>query len=254
LTPLASLDPKLAGLAAVHQFTHAAFFSPRPWINEGLAHFAQALYIEREKGRPAALDYLRAHRPSLNEAEKTTTMPSAEEETDRSLVNTFDEELYRGKAMYVWWMLRDMIGDEAMKKAVASYRPEQDKEPSYLQRLIQAQTKKDLEWFFDDWVYRDHGLPNFKIESVVPRKTLPEGYLVAVTVNNLGAAGAEVPVIIKFQGGEITQRLVLRGKSNAVFRVQIPKQPEEVVVNDGSVPESDVSNNVFKIENVDSQK
>jgi hypothetical protein len=254
LTPLATFDPKLAGLAAVHQFTHAAFFSPRPWINEGLAHFAQALYVEREKGRPAALDYLSAHRSSLNQAEKTTGAPGAEDETNRSLVNTFDEELYRGKAMYIWWMLRDMVGDEAMKKAIASYRAEQDKESSYMQRLIQAQTKKDLEWFFDDWVYRDRGLPNFKIESVVPRKTLPEGYLVAVTVNNLGAAGAEVPVTIKFQGGEITQRLVIRGKSNAVFRVQVPKQPEEVVVNDGSVPESDMSNNVFKIEDVDSAK
>ena len=30
---------------AAHQLTHAAFFSPQPWINEGLAHFAQALYL-----------------------------------------------------------------------------------------------------------------------------------------------------------------------------------------------------------------
>ena len=51
LTPLASDDTKLAGLAAAHQLTHAAFLSFRPWIEEGLAHFAQALYLEREKGR-----------------------------------------------------------------------------------------------------------------------------------------------------------------------------------------------------------
>ena len=51
LTPLASDDSKLAGLAAAHQLTHASFLSFRPWIEEGLAHFAQALYLEREKGR-----------------------------------------------------------------------------------------------------------------------------------------------------------------------------------------------------------
>ena len=30
--------------------------------------------------------------------------------------------------------------------------------------------------------------------------------------------------------------------------VEVPKAPEEIVVNDGSVPESDMTNNVFKIE------
>ena len=252
LTPLSSIDPKLAGLAAVHQFTHAALSSPRPWINEGLPHFMQALYVEREKGRPAALDYMGMHRSALDKSEKETAQPN--EEAARSLINTTDEELYRSKAMYVWWMLRDMIGDQALKKVLAAYRPEQDKEPSYMPRLIQAQTQKDLEWFFDNWVYRDRGLPDFKIESVFPRKTLPEGYMVAITVDNLGGAGAEVPITVKFAGGEITQRLMVKGKSNAVIRVEVPKAPEVVVVNDGSVPESKTANNVFKIENVDSAK
>ncbi len=62
LTPLDWTDSKLAGLAAAHQLTHASFFSPRPWINEGLAHFAQALYLEHLSGRQAALDYMGLHR------------------------------------------------------------------------------------------------------------------------------------------------------------------------------------------------
>jgi aminopeptidase N len=145
-------------------------------------------------------------------------------------------------------MLRDMLGDAALKKALAAYRPEQDNEPSYMQRLIQAQTQRDLEWFFDDWVYRDRGLPDFKVESAFTRQTLPAGYMVTVTVANSGAAGAEVPLTVKFEGGEVVRRLVVRGKSNGVIRVEVPKLPEEVVVNDGSVPESDTTNNVFKIE------
>ncbi len=114
--------------------------------------------------------------------------------------------------------------------------PTQDKEPSYLQRLIQAQTQRDLEWFFDDWVYRDRGLPDFKIESAFSARRCPDDYLLTVTVDNLGAAGAEVPVTVKFAGGEVIKRLVVRGKSNAVIRVEVPKPPEEIVVNDGSVP------------------
>jgi Peptidase family M1 domain len=250
LTPLTSTDPKLAGLAAAYLLAHAAFFSPRPWINEGLAHFAQALYLEHQSGRQAALDYMGLHRSALNmaEREKQTAVPRSEDEGNRSLVNTADEELYRSKAMCVWWMLRELIGDQPLKKALASYHADEDKEPSYMQRLIQAQTKRDLQWFFDDWVYRDRGLPDFKVASAFTRKTSPEGYLLTITVENMGTAGAEVPFTVRFNGGEVTQRLVVRGKSNGVIRMELLKPPEEIMVNDGSVPESDMTNNVFKIE------
>jgi hypothetical protein len=247
LTPLTQ-DAKLSGLVAAHQLTHAAYVSPRPWINEGLAHFAQALFLERERGRQSALDYMGLHRSIFAEAEKRTTTPRPEDDVNRSLVNTTNEELYRSKAMYVWWMLRDMLGDPALKKALATYHPEQDQEPSYMPRLIQAQTKRDLEWFFDDWVYRDRGLPDFKVESAFSRTTMNNAHLLTITVENLGAAGAEVPLTVRFAGGEIGQRLEVRAKSKAVTRVEVPAAPFEIVLNDGSVPESDVSNNTFKIE------
>jgi hypothetical protein len=115
-------------------------------------------------------------------------------------------------------------------------------------RLIAAQTPHDLEWFFDDWVYHDRGLPDFKIESVFPQRTTMGAYMVTITVDNLGTAGAEVPVIVKSGSADVTRRLEVRAKSKATIRVEIPAPPREVVVNDGSVPESDLTNNVFKIE------
>jgi len=165
LMPLTSNDSRMAGLAAAHQLTHASFLSFRPWIEEGIAHFAQALYLEQQKGRPAAIEYMGLHRSAFGQAEPATTAPRSEDEVNRSLVNTTNEELYRSKAMCVWWMLRDMVGDAALKKAIAAYRSERDTEPSYMPRLIAAQTQRDLQWFFDDWVYRDRGLPDFKVES-----------------------------------------------------------------------------------------
>jgi hypothetical protein len=77
---------------------------------------------------------------------------------------------------------------------------------------------------------------------------------VTITVSNLGVAGAEVPLTVKFAGGEVTQRLVVRGKSNGVIRVEVSKPPEEIVVNDGSVPERDTKNNVYKIQGGDNPK
>ena len=247
LTPLTVADTKLAGLVAAHQLAHASFYSSRPWIDEGLAHFAQALYLEQQRGRQTALDYMGLHRTAFSEAEKPTAAPKSDDEVARSLVNTTNEELYRSKAMYVWWMLRDMVGEQALKKAFAAYHPEQDKEPSYMPHLIQSQTQRDLEWFFDDWVYRDRGLPDLKVESAFSRKTA-SGYLLTITVDNLGGAGAEVPLTVEFAGGEIGRRLEVRAKSKAVIRVETSAAPIEIVVNDGSVPESDISNNTFKIE------
>ena len=258
LTPLDPASPDAAnsladGLSAAHQLTHAAIHSFRPWIEEGLAHFAQVLYLEREKGREAALDYMQAHRSTLIASEKSAETPQVRDEVARSLINTDNEELYRSKAMYVWWMLREMVGDAALKKALAEYRPQQDKEPSYIQRLIAAHTQRDLEWFFDDWVYRDRGLPDFKIESVFSRKAMTKVFLVTITVDNLGAAGAEVPVLVKFSGGELSKRLEVRAKDKATIRMETPAEPQEIIVNDGSVPESNRTNEVYKVASPDSQ-
>jgi len=246
LTPFSKADPKQTELTVVRQLTHASFLSPRLWISEGLTHFAQALYREQQDGRFAALEFMKLHRQGMLAAEKIDSSDDKEKVArQNSLINTSIEELYRGKAMYVWWMLRDMVGEPALKKALASYVPEQDNEPSYVQHLIEAQSKKDLEWFFDDWVYRDQGLPDLRVVSIYPRKNLKEGYLVTVLVENLGDAGVEVPVIVHHSGGEAVERLIVRGKSRASVRVSIANLPEEVTLNDGTVPENDMSNNTF---------
>ena len=73
-------------------------------------------------------------------------------------------------------------------------------------------------------------------------------YMLTITLENLGGAGAEVPIVVKFAGGQITKRMEVRSKSKSVVRVETSGQPQEIVVNDGSVPESEIKNNVFKVE------
>jgi hypothetical protein len=249
LTPLGDTDPKLLQIALVHELTHAAFPSSRPWIFEGLAHFAQAAYREQQMNREAAVDFLGLHGAAIVAAEKATAArPKDEAASNESLITSAVDEFYRSKAAYVWWMLRDMLGEETLKKTLGTYRADQDKDPAYFQHLLETQSKRALQWFFDDWVYHDRGLPDFRVESVFLRKASQDNYLVTVTVENLGSAGAEVPVKLQFDGGEITQRAEVRGKSKATLRIATPKAPSRVVVNDGSVPESDLTNNAFKVD------
>jgi hypothetical protein len=246
LVSLAGEDTKLAGINLVHELVHSALPSPRPWVYEGLAHFGEAVYREQQGGRQAALDLLGIHRAAFLDAEKdVAAAPSSS--AGQPLVTTFDEIYYRSKAAYVWWMLRDLVGDEALKSAIGKYRAGDDKDPKYVEGLVEASSKRDLGWFFDDWVYHDRGLPDFRVQSVHPWKTDKEVQMITVTLENLGAVGAEVPFTVRCEGNDVSRKLEVRGKSTATLRVELPAPPIEIVVNDGSVPESDLTNNVFKI-------
>lgn len=247
LTPLSDTDPKLLQIALVHELTHAAFASPRPWIYEGLAHFAQAEYREHQDDRAAALDFMGLHRAAVVDAEKAFA-EQKDGGTKEPLISTTVDEFYRSKAAYVWWMLRDFLGEDTLKKVIGAYKPPEDRDPTYLQRLVQAEAKRDLQWFFEDWVYHDRGLPDFRIESAFSRQASQGNYLVTVTVENLGAAGAEVPVTALFEGGDTNERVEVRGKTKGVVRIATPKPATEIIVNDGSVPESDLTNNTYKME------
>ncbi len=245
-TPLFS-DREQIELAMAHQLTHAAFNSPRPWMSEGLAQFAQALEREQQAGRDSAVSLMATRLPALVAVEKAVDTGKPAGSAPDSLIATDDDVYYRTKAMYVWWMLREMAGDAALQAAIKAYRPEQDKTPSYFQQLLQAHSKRDWEWFFDDWVYRDRGLPDFRVDTVYARQTLPGNYVVTVTVENLGTAGAQVPVIVRTASGDLSQPLVVRAKEKMVTRIRVGLSPSEVVVNDDSVPESDTTNNTFKV-------
>src|SRR6266478_7607884 len=248
MASMAAEDSKLAGINLVHELVHSALPSSRPWVYEGLAHFAEAMYRQEQGGRQAALDFLGLHRAAFLDSEKEVSA-STQKNAGQPLAVTFDETYYRSKAAYVWWMLRDVAGDDVLKEVIRKYRAEEDddKAPKYVEQLIEAASKRDLSWFFDDWVYQDRGLPDFHVQSVHPWKTEKGVQFITVTLENLGNAGAEVPFTIFFEGGEITKRIEVRAKATATTRVELPGVASQIVVNDGSVPESDLTNNVFKV-------
>jgi hypothetical protein len=247
MASMAAEDSKLAGINLVHELVHSSLTSSRPWVYEGLAHFAEAMYRQEQGGRQAALDFLGLHRAAFLDSEKE--LAESPESIGQPLVTTFSETYYRSKAAYVWWMLRDMIGDDALKSAIRKYRPQDDddKDPKYVEQLIASASKRDLSWFFDDWVYHDRGLPDFRVQSAHPWTTDKGVQFVTVTLENLGNAGAEIPFTVSSARGDVTNRIEVRAKSTATTRVQLLAAPTQIEINDGSVPESDLTNNVFRI-------
>lgn len=250
-SPLVRLDPRALEMMMAHQLVHTIISSPRPWINEGLAHLAQNLILERQNGREAALNYLNQFRETLVDAEKVAQQQAPGK--GDPLATSNDQIMFRSKASYVWGMLRDMVGDTELSEAIRDYKPEQDTQPGYVQSLIEAKTAphQSLEQFFDDWVYRDKGLPDLKIATVYPRAVLgTTNYIVTITTENTGDVFAPIVVGVLSDKGERREKGSIAAHGKAVIRVSFPGTPTRAWVNDGSVPETDITNNASDIKNL----
>jgi len=258
-TPLREGQTGSLELLLVPTQVAARFHSPRPWIQNGLERFLQAMLIHTRVGRKAALQFLDEDQEPLVRAEEqahpkagSTAKNPVGSDGDNTLLNTSDELYLRGKASFVFWMLRDMVKDEALQRALTEYHPIADKDASYFQRLLETSSKRELEWFFDDWVYRDRGLPEFHVVSAYVRPLLAEPYksfVATATIENKGRAGAEVPVLIETPSGDKVVRVVVKAGEQGVGRIEVPITPRQIKVNDGSVPESNHGNNVYDLPN-----
>ena len=231
-----------AGPVLAHMLSHAYFVSPRVWLDEGVAQFMTNLWIEQRAGRATAIGQMDSRRAALAIAE--TSDPGAN--PGQSLIEAWNDIYYRDKASDVLWMLRDIAGDTPFGQALHNYDPAKDHEPGYLQGLVQKASGKDLEWFFDDWVYRDRGLPDLHIASAYRRPILTKdnagrNYLVSIDVQNDSYCSAEVPVTVESGITAQTKRLLVPSHTRAALRVLLDSEPTRVLVNDGSVPEVETS-------------
>lgn len=229
----------------VHALAHAWMMSPRAWLSEGVAHFMGTLWLEKTAGREKALESLEAERPALALAEPASPGTSP----GQPLAEAYSPIYYREKAAYVFWMLRDLVGDAALSAALRAYNPVADANQSGVagnfEKLIeQASLHRNIDWFFADWVDADKGLPDLSIVKVIPEAAQAGNTLVGVTISNSGYAQAEVPVTVSTPYTSVTQRVVVPARGSVTPRILIPGAPTRVQVNDGTVPEVEASEHV----------
>ena len=254
-TPIHEAPPEQLQNILAHALTHAWMQSPRAWLGEGVASFMGTLWVEKQRGRTRALEELEANRPALALAEPASPGISS----GQPLALATSPIYYRTKATYVLWMLRDLVGDAPLAAALQAYDPVADvskSDPSdyssgtFEKLLERAGNHRDLSWFFADWVNADKGLPDLSIDTVFPAPAQAGNWLVAVNISNAGYAAAEVPVTAKSDSNSVTQRVMVPGHGKAVQRILILGKPTQVQVNDGTVPETQASIHVKKLESV----
>jgi len=226
--------------ALIHSLSHLYFRSPYAWLQEGVPSFMGSLWLEQNRGRDVAIQQMDNTRGALSLAEPGD---GASSEIERqALLVARDPVYYRTKATYVFWMLRDLAGDNALARTLRAYQPGSDTAGTGFEQVLAQASGKDLKWFFDDWVYHDRGLPDLSIAGVFPNKASVAGsYIVAVDIANSGTAEAQVPVSVSSGTTTVTEMLRIPAKSRVSHRFVLQGQPVEVAVNDGTVPEVEAS-------------
>jgi len=244
VTSMRAADPATLAPVLAHSLSHAWFASSHIWLDEGVAQFMSLLWVEQSVGRDAALRQLHEQVNTLALAEPDLSKKDEPINEGQSLIQAHDDIYYRTKSAAVLWMLRSIVGDASLKHALQLYRRsgKHDEDPQEFQRVLEQASKQDLRWFFDDWVYRDRGLPDLSIASVTPRQLPTQGgksagWLIAIEVRNDGEAIADVPVTVRSGTLTASGRIRVPGRSSASTRILFEGTPEEVIVNDGSIPE-----------------
>jgi CCR4-NOT transcriptional regulation complex NOT5 subunit len=119
---------------------------------------------------------------------------------------------------------------------------------SFQRALKKAAPRRDLSWFFSDWVDADKGLPDLTTEKVFPNAVQSGNWLVSVTVSNAGYAAAEVSVTARSATNTSADRILVPARGSVTKRILLQGKPSEVQVNDGTVPETQASVHVTTLD------
>jgi aminopeptidase N len=136
------------------------------WLNEGFATFMESAWHEKMYGRG---DYLRkiAEDRDIYFAEESRMgrKHGLFNQLARPDNSIFDSVAYQ-KGGAVVHTLRETVGDKVFWKAINIYLNKnklENVETSDLQKVFEDVSKKDLDWFFKQWVYAT-GYPRLEIK------------------------------------------------------------------------------------------
>lgn len=203
------------------------------WLNEGFATFMEASYREHRSGREAYLAALqedakeyfredpgRRHHPLVNPRYPLS-------------MELFDATTYK-KGAFVIHMLRETVGDELFWKALNVYLNEfkyRSVETRDLQRVFERVTGQQLEWFFDQWMYKA-GYPELRVRSNYQAAQQTLVLTVTQTQKPVGdtPAAFRLPVALEIltPSGWHTERIEITQRTQS-FNIKLDGTPRSVI-------------------------
>ena len=202
------------------------------FLDEGLAEYSKALYVQQTAGDAAFEDLMRD--TAVGALTHEDASPIAQAEQLHEFTPEYESIVFDKGAM-VFHMLRWLIGDEAFRKTLRTMAEQyawKTIATDEFQRLAEKNSKQELTFFFAQWV-NSTGVPQFKRTWAVYR--LPKGYQVVGKVQqDLDIFRMPVEVRVMCQGSKpVTQRINMVG-TTADFTIDTRTKPLRVLVDPAS--------------------
>lgn len=190
------------------------------WLNEGFATFMEAAFREKAYGRPNYLLKIQNDATIFMADDAVNTKRNGLfNENARDADRLFDRPATTyNKGGVVIHMLREELGDEAFWKAVNNYLNAHkfgSVESSDLKNAMETASGRDLDWFFDQWVYGTSH-PKLSVQHTYSPQTKTYRIVINQTQkpDRLTPVAFRLPVEIEFKSGatarsekiEITKR------------------------------------------------
>lgn len=135
------------------------------WLNEGFATYFEALWKEHHLGRDEFLYGLYQEAQNYFREDRERYRRPIVTKIYHEPIDLFDTHLYE-KGALVLHMLRFTLGDELFFKSLHHYCVKhrgESVETSDLMKSIEDATGRNVEGFFDQWVFKG-GHPDFKVQ------------------------------------------------------------------------------------------
>ncbi|MEI6429172.1 MAG: M1 family metallopeptidase [Pseudanabaena sp. ELA607] len=167
----AALDHRASETLVLHELAHQWFGDlvvikhwSHAWIKEGMATYAEVLWMEHEYGREEAAYYrLNEARSYFHEDSSRYRRPMVTH-VYREAIELYDRHIYE-KGGCVYHMLRAELGDDLFWQAIQHFvktHAHQTVETIDLLRAIETTTGRNCLFLFDQYVFRG-GHPEYKI-------------------------------------------------------------------------------------------
>lgn len=209
-----------------HQYLHGMLANNEwreGWMDEGFTSFMTSYYREM-KGDTAVWRGTMTALERLERADSTQAIALPAEEFRSPAI--FSAMTYT-KPSAVFRMLREYVGEDTFKRILRTFFAEyrlRHVTGADFQEVAERVSRRDLDWFFDQWITRTDRL-DYSVSQATSTR-LPDGrWRTSVIVDRSGAAW--MPVVL--QVGGRTQTLDSRARRQTV-NVTTADRPAEVVL------------------------
>ena len=203
------------------------------WLNEGFATYLDLLWTEHETG-PELAEYERLGNLSATVwADRSYRRPTVQPYYYNS-IELFDSNIY-AKGSIILNMIRRILDDDAFFRGLQYYtrtNAANNVETTDLKKAFEVTTGKNLDWFFDQWVYKP-GIPEITASYRYNRRSKLVSLTLKQTQDVESTSLFKLPMTVVIDDGNIHRHEIFFDKEEDTFTFPAEMEPLMVVVDEG---------------------